>query len=78
MLRFRGEMRPPALLAPCDTGHQSLAPCRQWPCLATSSDENPSSQSRGSAQDAHPSARVKGGHVDTEMHLTEKGFLSYL
>lgn len=56
MLRFRDEMRPPALLAPGDIGHWSLAPCRQWPCLATSSDENPSSQPRRSAQDAHPSA----------------------
>lgn len=60
MLRFSGEIRPPALLTPCNTGPQSLAPWGQRPCLTTSSDEDPSRQPHLTAQHAHPYAKVKG------------------
>lgn len=53
MLRFSGEMRPPALLTPCNTGHWSLTLRRQWPCLTTSFDESPSCQLHLPAQDTN-------------------------
>lgn len=56
MLRLSGEMRPPALLTPYNTGYWSLTLQGQWPCLTTSSDENPSRQLHLPAQDTNPSA----------------------
>lgn len=63
---------------PCNTGHWSLTLRGQWPCLTTSSDENPLRSASSPCPGCSSLCMSEGGHTDAGMGLTEMNFLSYL